>query len=175
MPTPSKLIQVGVIASAHGIRGQVKLRSFTENPRDVLSYEPLTDATGTRTFILTAHGIKGDSLIVAIDGVTDRNVAEQMKNTAIFAPASLLPEKEENVWYYSELIGMQARTPDGVLYGTVEAVHNFGAGDILEFKLPDGSNEMLPFRSGFIGEVNSEESYLLVFPPDYIEAEKGEA
>lgn len=170
-----KLIQVGVIASAHGVRGQVKLRSFTEDPRDILAYAPLTDATGTRVYTLTSHGIKGDSLIVAIEGVTDRNVAEQMKNTAIYAPASLMPTNEENVWYYSELIGMDARTPDGQLYGRVTAVHNFGAGDILEFNRPDGSSEMLPFNSGFIGEVNTEESYLLVFPPDYIEAEQKDA
>lgn len=175
MPSSSNdLIKVGVIASAHGIRGQVKLRSLTENPKDLLTYSPLTDAKGARVFVFTCEGIKDDSLIVSIEGVADRNAAELLKNIGIYAPANLLPEKEDGMWYYSELVGMQAQTSDGKPYGKIIGVHNFGAGDILEFTLADGSNEMLPFKEGFIGDVHENDGFVVVYPPDYLEAAEDE-
>lgn len=164
----SKLIKVGLITASHGVRGQVKLRSFTEEPADLLSYTPLTDSTGKRQFKFTSQGIKGDSLIVSIEGIADRNASDLLKNTAIYAPASALPEKEEGTWYSSDLIGLEARTPDGKAYGSITAVHNYGAGDIIELELVSGGNEMLPFKAPFVGEIYVDKGYVEVTPPEYI-------
>jgi len=173
MAESSKRIQVGVITAAHGVRGQVKLKSFTQNPKDLLSFTPLTDASGNRSFKLASQGVQGqDTLIVTVEGIADRNAAELLKNTPLFAPAEQLPEAEDGAWYYGELVDMQARTEDGKAYGMVTAVNNYGAGDIIEIKRVDGTLEMLPFSPAFVGDVVVQERYLVVFPPDYIEGDE---
>jgi 16S rRNA processing protein RimM len=145
------------------------LRSFTDSPKTILSYTPLTDKTGTRQFSLICDGVKGDDLIVRVEGITDRNAAELLKRTELFAPASALPPKEEDSWYHSELVGMQGFTADGKAYGRVITVHNYGAGDILEFEFEDGSTEMLPFKKEFIGTVDEAQKRIEVFPPEYLD------
>ena len=166
----TKRIQVGSFGNAHGVRGQVCLRSFTENPRDILNYTDLTDESGTRRFAIKFNGVKGNELIVTVEGITDRNAAELLKKTAVYAPETLLPPKEENTWYKSELIGLHGITPERVIYGKLIAIHNFGAGDIAEFELTDGRNEMLPFKKEFIGKVDAQAGTIEVFPPEYLES-----
>ena len=166
-------IKVGSFGNPHGVRGQVCLRSFTENPKDILSYSPLTDESGKRVFSLKCDGIKGEELIVSIAGLTDRNAAELLKRTGIYAPAEALPDKDDDTWYSSELIGLQAITQDGKIYGNVIAVHDFGAGDIIELELSDGKNEMLPFKATFVGDIDEAAKTVVVFPPEYLESEEG--
>ena len=165
-----RLVQVGVITAAHGIRGHVKIRSFTENPESLLSCHPLTDATGNRPFKITRQGIKDSILIVSIEGIHDRNAAELLKGTALYALAPSSQEAEENKWPYDTLIGLEARGIDGTVYGKVIGVYNFGAGDIIEISLANGKTEMLPFKNAFVGDINVENGTLIVFPPDYAEA-----
>ncbi|NBX02520.1 MAG: 16S rRNA processing protein RimM [Alphaproteobacteria bacterium] len=166
------LIKIGIFGPAHGVRGQISLRSFTDNPKDILAYT-LTDATGARQYTLKCDGVKGKDLIVSVDGIADRNAAESLKNTAVYAPESVLPEASDDEFYHSQLVGMRALTTDGKAYGTVLAVHNYGAGDILEFELAGGGNEMLPFKDAFIGEIDRKKRTIVVFPPYYVEAKEG--
>jgi len=163
------LIKVGVITSAHGVRGQVKILPFTDSPEDILTYSPLSDASGKRRFAFTRQGIKDRQLIVSIDGVADRNAAELLKGTELFAVAHAPTQSKENTWGYGELTGLQARLGDGKPYGKVIGVYNFGAGDIVEIELPSGKTEMLPFKKDFVGEVKPGEGYLIVIPADYTE------
>lgn len=163
-------VQVGVIASAHGLRGQVKLRSLMTQPADIFTL-PISDSKG-RVYRLTAHGGHEALLIVSVDGVNDRNSAELLKGTLLFAPLSALPPPDETQWYAEELIGLEARTSDGIVYGRIIEVMNYGAGDILDIELAGGGSEMLPLREGFVGEINPQGGYVIVHPPEY--AETGE-
>lgn len=162
-------IHIGTITGAHGVRGQVKLRSTTGDPEELMEHA-LTDQSGRRAFKLTRHGIKDDSLIVSIEGVKDRNEAELLKGTKLFAQID--EDENKNRWSYNELTGLEARLLNGKTYGRVSAVHNFGAGDILDIELQNGGSEMLPFSNDFVGDVEVAKGYLIVFPPEYLEGEK---
>ena len=172
-PQNSQLIEVGQITSAHGIRGQVKLRSFTQDPDDIFTYSPLTDKKG-KPYVLKREGYKEQLFIASIQGVTDRNAAELLKGTLLYAAAISEAEKEENQWFYSELKGLEARLENGDSYGKVIAVHNFGAGDIIEIERTDGSAEMIPFKPAFVGDIETEKGYLVIFPPEYLEGDDKE-
>ncbi len=163
------LVQVAAITAAHGIRGQVKLRSFTHNPDDIFDYSPLTDKTGKKTYAIKREGYKDQLFIVSIEGITDRNEAELLRGTELYAHVTHSGSTSENEWLYTDLKGLQARTADDRPYGTVIGVYNFGAGDIIDIELPDGKSEMLPFSKVFVGDIEVEKGYLVVFPPDYIE------
>ena len=153
-----------MITSAHGVRGQVKIHSFIDDPESLLT-ATLTDASGRKPFKLTKYGIKDALLIVSIEGVHDRNEAELLKGTELFAPAT--PENSGN-----PLEGMEARLLDGNVYGRVIGIYNFGAGDILDIELGNGKSEMIPLNDDFVGGVHIEEGYLVVFPPEYVESGK---
>jgi len=169
--TKNTLTKIAVITSAHGVRGQVKIHALNGDPETLVSY-PLTDATGKRPYKLTRHGIKDNLLIASIEGLTDRNEAERLKGTALYAPATALPANAENQWDYAELIGLEARLENGKSFGRVTAVHNFGAGDILDIEKTGGDSEMLPFTDDFVGDIHPKDGYLIVFPPDYLEAKE---
>jgi 16S rRNA processing protein RimM len=164
------LVKVAFIANAHGIRGQVKLRSLTASPDDLKTIEEFYDEAGKRRFKIRLQGATNKEFIAAIDGIVTRNEAEALKGTQLFADPKYLPKKGENEWFHSELIGLSARLTDGAEYGKITAAHNFGAGDILEIALANGKTEMLPFRSPFIGDIHKEKGYIIVNPPAYLEA-----
>ncbi|MDX1974513.1 MAG: ribosome maturation factor RimM [Rickettsiales bacterium] len=158
---PSSLVQIGIITSAHGIRGQVKLHSYTTPPDAFFSCKAITNAKGTTLYSLTKQGTSGKLFIVSIHGVIDRNAAELLKGLALYAPATDLPEDPLNVMLHQE-----ARLKDGSAYGVVVDVANFGAGDVIEIERPDGTLEMLPFDERF---VESKDGYVLVHPPEYLD------
>lgn len=128
------LVCVGVISAAHGIKGEVKVKSFTENAADFASYGPLWDETGARRFEMKVAGTAKDAVIASIRGVTTRDAAEALRGTKLFIPRAALPETETEEFYYADLIGLRAELADGTGLGEVVAVHNFGAGDVIEVK-----------------------------------------
>ncbi|NBO18624.1 MAG: 16S rRNA processing protein RimM [Proteobacteria bacterium] len=160
-------VKLGVIRAAHGVRGQVKIFSISGDPEELLAHGPLLDARGRR-YALTRHGVQEACLIASIHGIADRNEAEKLKGTelfAIMAPQKLRPDEFRT----GDLIGLTARTQSGAAYGTVHDTMNFGAGDILEIERENGEREMLPFTGAFFGEVNISQGYLVVIPPGYLE------
>lgn len=168
MSTEKHWVKVAVISAAHGVRGEVKLHSLSDTPEDILTYPELRDASGRRTFKLTRRGITGGKLIAAIEGIKDRNAAEALKGTGLFAASQQLPAAD-NQFHYADLIGLAAHTPDGRPYATITGIANYGAGDILELELTNGQEELLPFTSAFVGDVDTKTGHLVVFPPSYIE------
>lgn len=164
----TSLIKVAVILSAHGVRGQVKIRSFTDKPKSLFKLGALSDSTGTKSYLLTFLGGTDDAMIASIEGITDRNAAERLKGTVLYAEASRLPKRKKNEFYHSELIGLSAILKNGEIYGKVIATHNFGAGDILEIELPGHKTEMIPFNSNFFGKVDTTGNSIVVMPPEYI-------
>ena len=162
--TDSKLC-VAVVTGAHGVRGAVRLKSFTAEPEAVAGYRPLTDRSGARVFALTLTGRAKDALVARIDGIDDRDAAQALKGTELFIDrAQLAAPEDEDEFYQADLIGLRAETEDGAVYGTVRAIQNFGAGDLLEVARPDGGLELLPFNHDVVPVVDLETGRVVVVP-----------
>ena len=154
------------------MRGQVKIRNLLNDTEELFSFGALTDKAGARTFHISREGRQGDVMIASVQGITDRNQAEALKGIELYALAERLPEPPPGNWYHADLIGLSARLETGGSYGKVIAIHNFGAGDIVELQLPGGKTEMLPFNEPYVGRVSPELGQIVVRPPDYVEPEE---
>jgi 16S rRNA processing protein RimM len=164
MPQADKIL-VGVIVGAHGIKGQVRLRTLTDQPEAIAKYKPLQDAAG-RDYGIKLVGVARDALIASIKGVTDRNGAEALQGVELFVPRTALPKAKRNEYYASDLIGLTAQDESGKLIGTVQALHDFGGGPILEIAPSQGKNFMLPFKDAFVPEVNLVQGLVIVSIPE---------
>ena len=165
----NSLVHLGTIFTVHGVRGAVKVKSFTEDPAALISYSPLLSSDGKREFVLKLQAVTPpDVLIVHVEGVTDRNAAETLKGTELYVSRDQLPEAEEGEYYHHDLIGMQVQLPNGQSFGSVVAMHNFGAGDIIEIKLPNGKEEMFSFDEESVELVDLEKQLITFNPPDHV-------
>jgi 16S rRNA processing protein RimM len=172
MAAPDRSFTVlGVITGAHGIRGEVKLKSFTGEPEAVGSYGPLETRDG-RSFEITGLKPAKAGFVARIKGIGDRNQAEALKGTELGLPRHRLPEPEPEEFYHQDLIGLSAETADGEPYGEVVAVHDFGAGDLLEVR-HEGvkATELIPFTKAAVPEVDLQARKVVVVPPKETEDE----
>jgi 16S rRNA processing protein RimM len=154
------------------VRGEVRLWPFTQDPLAVASYGPLQSEDGTRTVEIESVREGKDHLIARLKGVTDRSAAEALRNVDLYVPRERLPEiDDEDTYYHSDLIGLGAVREDGTQIGTVHAIHNFGAGDVIEIA-PLGSGEtlMLPFTQSTVPRVDLAARQIVVVPPAEVEA-----
>lgn len=158
---------LGEIGRPQGLQGEVRIRSFTAEPGAIADYGPLEDETGTRLFEIESLRVTPKALTARLKGVESRGQAEALTGTKLYVPRSRLPEREEDEWYHSDLIGSAALDPDGAAIGTVIAVHNFGAGDLLEIRPASGAATVLmPFTRETVPEVDVEGGWLKVVPPE---------
>jgi 16S rRNA processing protein RimM len=173
---PSKRICLGVVAGAHGVRGLVKIKSFTEAPGDLLAYGPLSDEAGTRRFEITVKGMAKGSVLAAMTGIDDRDAAQALKGTRLYVDRAALPAAdEEETYYHADLVGLRAEDRDGGHIGRVAAVHNFGAGDLLEIARGEDEPELLvPFTKAAVPEVDLKGGRLVIDPPAEIVAERSD-
>ena len=164
-------ICVARIGAAHGVRGEVKLWSFTEDPEAVTSYGPLETKDGKRRFKIAALRPAKDYFVARIAGVDNRDAAERLRNLELYIPRERLPEiAEADTFYHADLIGLQAVTGGGEDIGTVVAVHNFGASDVIEIKPTAGGEPLLmPFTDATVPEINLDARRIVVVPPAEIE------
>lgn len=168
--TQADLLAVGVVSGAHGIKGQVKLRSYTANPDDILAYGALLNKEGTKRFEIRIDGGTKHGLIATFKGVKDRNAAELLKGTELFVDRATLPESDDDEFYYDDLIGLEVRDASGAVLGKVHALHDFGAGDILELTLSStGKKEMYPFTRQNFPEINVADGFVLAELPEVLE------
>lgn len=165
---------MGRIGAAHGIKGEVRIQSFTEDPLALASYGPLsTNKPGLMIRILAARTTT-NVLVARLEGINDRNAAEKLNGVELYVDRALLPDTDDDDdFYHADLIGLKARLADGSEIGEVMAVPNFGAGDLLEIRDPrSGDTYLYPFSKAVVPEVRIADGYLLIDPP--IEAEPGE-
>ncbi|GAA6211441.1 ribosome maturation factor RimM [Hyphomicrobiales bacterium 4NK60-0047b] len=163
----SKRIVLGVITNAHGIKGDVTIKPFGQDLNTLTDYGPLTDKTGKQSFtILSLRHSKKDLYVARIKELTDRNMAESAKATDLYIELSKLPEPDDDEFYYHDLIDLRVQLPSGDLYGTVKAVENFGASDIIEI-LPQNSQKTVyfSFTKEIIPVVNVKEGFITLEPP----------
>lgn len=161
-------ICIGEIATAHGVRGLVKIRYFGDDPQALEEYGPLfTSETGDASVTLRLKHQAGGAIIAEVAGITDRNGAEKLRGTPLWTERQALPElTEEGVYYHADLIGLEARSADGTVVGSVVAVENFGASDLLEIKPPEGKKFFLPFVDDYVGIVDLDAGTVIVEIPE---------
>jgi 16S rRNA processing protein RimM len=159
---------IGVIAGAHGVRGQVRVKSFTAEPQDVTAYGPVTDASGARQFDLRITGAARGMMLAKIDGVGDRDAADMLRGTELYVDRERLPDPDEDEFYYADLIGLDVVSTDGKALGTVRAMHNFGAGDMIELENGSGKTELLPFTAAVVASVDLAAGVVTIDPPHEI-------
>lgn len=166
-------ICVGVITGAHGVRGLVRVKSFTEAPKDIAAYGPLGDAQGKRQFDLEITGSAKGGLVARIAGIDDRDAAEALRGVELHVARAALPPPAEDEFYHADLIGLPAFRTDGQAYGVVRALHDFGAGDVIEIVLDGGGVAVLPFTRAVAPVVDLAAGRIVIDPPGETEAREG--
>ncbi|MGC6512329.1 MAG: ribosome maturation factor RimM [Parvibaculales bacterium] len=159
------LVCLGAIAGAHGVRGDLKVKTFTADPLDLAAYGILQDEDGSRLFeIMTIVSDKIGARIRVRD-ITSRDLAHSLKGTRLYVPRERLPALEtEDDFYYADLVGLKAVYPSSDPAGMVVGVHNFGSGDLLEIA-PDSQSFFVPFTKACVPEVNIKAGHLVIDPP----------
>lgn len=164
--TAPKRVCVGQFVGGHGVRGRVKVKSYTEVPESIFAYGPLSDEAGTRIFKLTMTGMGKDHFLAEMDGIRDRTQADALKGTRLYIDRAALPAPEdEEEFYHADLIGLTATTADGAVFGEIKAIYDFGAGDVLEITLPTGKSVTIPFTRAAVPLVKVSEGLVTVEPP----------
>jgi 16S rRNA processing protein RimM len=157
---------VGVITGPQGVRGAVRVKSFTAAPADVAAYGAVEDEAGQRRFELRIVGNAKGVVIAMIAGLDDRNAAERLKGTRLYVARSALPAPDEDEYYHSDLIGLPMVLPDGTMFGTVRAIHDYGAGTSLEVAHHAGQVVLVPFTRAVVPVVDLAAGRLVVDPPE---------
>jgi 16S rRNA processing protein RimM len=147
-------ICIARVGAAHGVRGAVKLWTFTEDPLAVQVYGPLVTKDGARSFeVASAREAKGH-LVATLKGIATREDAERLNGIELYVAREKLPATDQDEYYHADLIGLAAVTPANEALGRVVAIHNFGAGDIIEIAPPGGATMLLPFTNAVVPSVD---------------------
>ena len=163
---PDKLILVGRVAGAFGVKGELRLSSYTAEPLALLRYRTLLREDGSPALTLTGGRQAKDAVIGRAAEVPDRNAAEALRGLRLFVPREALPEPEEDEFYHADLIGLAATSPEGEALGRVKAVHDFGAGPLLEIDPGEGrATWYAPFTREVVPEVRIAEGRVTVVRP----------
>jgi len=163
------LILVGRVAGAFGVRGEVRLTSFTAEPEALLDYKALKREDGSPALTLTSGRPAKGGLVVRAAEVDTREQAEALRGLKLYIDRDALPEPEEDEFYVTDLIGLDAVTPEGELLGRIRNVQDFGAGDLLEIQPAEGASWYLPFTREAVPEVRISEGRLVAMKPDETE------
>jgi 16S rRNA processing protein RimM len=160
------MVCVAQVATAHGVRGALRLRTFTEDPASVAAYGPLLDEKGRELFSVRVIGAAKGGVLVKAEGVETRDDAEALRGLRLYIPRDRLPEPEdEDEFYLSDLVGLEAVDAAGAPRGRVVTVQNFGAGDLVEVRGPDGETFYVPFTREAVPEVDVKGGRVVIAPP----------
>jgi 16S rRNA processing protein RimM len=171
----TKQICVARIGAAHGVRGAVKLWIFTEDPLAVLRYGPLTTKDGAHHFTVAHAREAKDHLVATLQGVTTRDDAEKLNGVELYIARDKLPVTDDDEYYHADLIGLSAVTVTDEPIGRVIAIHNFGAGDLIEIAPPHGPTMLLPFTNAVVPTVDIAGGRVVIELPGEIDGEDAAA
>ena len=171
---PNPLILLGVIGRPHGVRGLLRVASYTADPADLAAYGVLSDAGG-RLFDVVWRAAGTAEVSEFIDGrrvkVSTREAAEKLTNTKLFVARDRLPPPDEDEFYFSDVIGLAAVDAAGLAVGVVTAVHDYGAGISLEIERAKGDNLLIPFTRAAVPVVDIGAGRVVVNPPHEVPGE----
>lgn len=159
------MILVGVIGAPHGVKGELRLKSFTADPLAIADYGPLTDSSGETLLLTKVRLLKDDMLVVKFDGIDGRDEAAMLTRRELYVLRSQLPPPDEDEFYFADLIGLAVKTVAGEDFGTIQAVENYGAGDVLDIKKIDGTDVLLPFTLSTVPHVDMVARVVTIDPP----------
>ncbi|MDP3855757.1 ribosome maturation factor RimM [Phenylobacterium sp.] len=169
-----QLLLVAQVGGAHGVRGELKITTFTADPMAVAAFKTLMRQDGSPGLaIISARPSKG-GVVARVKGCDDRNAAEALRGLKLFISRDVLPPPEEDEFYLADLIGLSVETADGELLGAIKTVNDFGAGDLLEIQPKAGPSWWLPFTREAVPEVRIAEGKVIAAPPAVIEADPNE-
>ena len=167
-PADAERVVVAQFGAAHGVRGEIRLKSYTEVPLTVADYGPLESADG-RVFVVAsarpAAGKSQDMLVVAVEGVTTREEAAVLNGLELSVPRARLPATDTDEYYCADLVGLDVVMKDGTGAGTIVAVRNFGAGDLVEVAPARGPTFLVPFTCAAVPEVDISGGRIVIDPP----------
>ncbi|WP_102960696.1 ribosome maturation factor RimM [Mangrovicella endophytica] len=162
--TSATSVLLGVIGAAHGLKGEVRVRSFTDDPESLGAYGPLHDAEGNRYTVRSAR-LQKTVVVVRFEEVRDRSAAERLNGRELFVDRSALPEEEdEDDFYQSDLVGLSVVTVGGQAVGTLIGFHDFGAGEIAEIQPEKGPSVLIPFSQAAVPEIDIKRGVIVVEP-----------
>lgn len=163
--SPEKRVVVARFGAAHGLRGEIRMKAFTTEASSIAAYGPLEADDGRLFEIEAARPIGGDMLVASIKGVGDRSSAEALSGLDLSVPRNRLPAPEEDDFYHADLIGLAAVTGDGAVLGRVTAIHNHGAGDIVEIERVGEPTLLVPFTRAAVPAIDIAGGRMTVVPP----------
>jgi 16S rRNA processing protein RimM len=155
-------IALAAVAGAHGVKGEVRLKLFTDSADNLARHSTLLVAGVQRRLVAVRDG--GKTSVARFEGVSDRSAAEALRGALVEIERTALPPLEDDEYYHAELMGLPCVGPDGAQLGTVSAVENFGAGDLLEVELANGRKSLIPFRTG----IADREDERIILDPDFL-------
>ena len=159
---PEKRVALAAVAGAHGVKGEVRLKLFSDSVASLASQENVYVGGAQRLLLSVRDG--GKVAVARFEGVADRSAAEALRGHLVEVDRSALPALDDGEYYHADLIGLPCIDRDGQSVGAVVAVENFGAGDLLEVELPDGRKSLIPFRDG-IAELDGNR---IVLDPEFL-------
>jgi 16S rRNA processing protein RimM len=157
----SDRVLLGVVAAPHGVRGLVRIKSFTDDPMKLAAYGPLSDEAGKKVYRVEALSAARGAVLARIEGVADRTAAEALRGLRLYVERNAMPDAGEREWYEADLIGLAAVGRDGRDWGKVVAFHDFGAGSVMEVS----GGAMLPFTDEAVPEIDVEGGKVVIDPP----------
>ncbi|WDR01747.1 ribosome maturation factor RimM [Devosia algicola] len=174
MAEKSKLLLMGKIGAAHGIRGQVRIAPFTQYPQDIAAYGPLSTNRAGLTITIDDLRVQKNVVVARLKGISSREDAEKLNGVELYLDRALLPDHgDEDDFYHADLIGLEARIEDGTVIGEVIALPNFGAGDLIEIRDPrSGDTYLYPFTKAVVPHIRIEDGFVTIVVPT--DAEPGE-
>ena len=167
----SERVLLGAVIGAHGIKGEVRVKTFTADPDALGAYGPLTTDDGRRLAVVALRAGKPGEVVVRFDGVADRDAAEALKGRELFVPRDALPAPEPDEFYHADLIGLAVEDSSNTALGRVRAMHNFGAGDMMEIETPSGETEFIQFNATVVKKVELP-TRIVIEPPSYESSEE---
>jgi 16S rRNA processing protein RimM len=165
-------ICVAKIGAAHGVRGAVRLWTFTEDPLAVTRYGVLSTSDGKRQFEISSVREAKSHLVATLKGIASRSDAERLNGLELFVPRDRLPATDADEYYHADLIGLAAVNAAGAAIGKVIAIHNYGAGDIIEIAPPQGATLLLPFSNAVVPTVDLAAGRVVIELPGEIEGDE---
>jgi 16S rRNA processing protein RimM len=173
-PEPQRVV-VGALAGAFGVRGEVRLKSFCARPEAIADYLPLTTEDGRRFDQIVLTGETKGALTARISGIVSKEQADALRGTALYADRDRLPAPDEDEYYHADLLGLPVHDTGGALIGHVKAIHDHGAGDLLELHGPGlRATVLLPFTRAVVPTVDLAAGRLVADPPPGLLPEREE-